>query len=672
MESAAAMNTENASEGGARELLRVLLIEDDEDDHYLIRLSLDEAFGSGYALEWVRDYEAGRVALLRCGYDVCLLDDHLGQGSGLNLLREAHDCRAPVIMLTANTDYDADFRAMKAGVSDYLLKGEFSPRLLERSIRYAIERRHTESELEEYRENLERLVHQRTAELEDAYQRLLGEMSERERAEEALRESEARHRILIEDALDIIYTISIDGIVTSLNPAFETITGWSVAEWVGRDYSELVHPEDLPVVRDRIRGLIRNKSVPPAELRIRSKSGDYRTLEFRTSAQFEGPKVRGVHGVARDITMRKRSEEALQARNAFLNHVIESLTHPFYVLDANTYRVEMANSAARAETPLHENMPCYVLHGNTEPCTGADHVCTLQRVKQTKAAVRVEHIHRDREGNPRHVEVYGYPIFDERGEVAQVIEYSLDISERKRLEVELRQNAEKTKLFAYSVSHDLKSPLVGIVGLTRILHRKYAGVLDEAGGKFCDQILKASEQALRLVEEINAYVRSKELPLQFERIRPGDVLKTVRAEFAALLGVRQVTWLEPDTFPEIVADRVSLLRIFRNLIDNAFKYGGEYLSRITIGLAENADTVTFSVSDDGVGLGKQDCETVFEIFERTATSKGSEGTGLGLAIVKELVVKHRGRVWVESGNERGATFYFSLSKKLKEVTAPAA
>lgn len=670
MEYSPAMKPDREPDNTAPQILRVLLIEDDPDDHYLIRLSLEDAFGTGYVLEWARDQESGQKAIERCAFDVCLLDYHLEPGSGLELLREVRriSCTAPVIMLTANGDYEADLRAMRAGASDYLLKGEFSPRLLERSIRYAVERARAEEELREYRENLEELVHERTAELEEAYHRLVEEANVRRRAEEALRESEARHRQIVENALDIIYAIDVDGTVTSVNPAFEAVTGWPAARWVGSSYAELIHPEDLPVVRERFRKLARRTSIPPAEVRILSKNGEYRTLELRTSAQFEGNRVVGVHGVARDVTERRRYEEALQARNAFLNHVIESLTHPFYVLDANTYRVEMANSAARAETPLEENVPCYVLHGNTEPCQGADHVCTLQHVKETRAAVRVEHTHRDREGKPHHVEVHGYPIFNDKGEVAQIIEYSLDISDRKRMEEELRQHAEKTKLFAYSVSHDLKSPLTGIVGLTRLLHKKYAPMLDEKGRKYCDQILKASEQALMLVEEINAYIRSKELPLHFERVQPREVLKTVRTEFAALLGVRQVAWEEPKAFPELVADRVSLLRIFRNLVENAFKYGGKSLSHIVIGREETEEEVIFSVTDDGVGLRRQDCETVFNLFERSATSRGSEGSGLGLAIVKELVEKHRGRVWAEPGRERGASFHFSVAKGLAETS----
>ena len=111
--------------------------------------------------------------------------------------------------------------------------------------------------------------------------------------------------------------------------------------------------------------------------------------------------------------------------------------------------------------------------------------------------------------------------------------------------------------------------------------------------------------------------------------------------------------MEPETIPLINADRLSLIRVFRNLVDNALKYGGEGLSEIRIGYAEDQEFHILSVADDGVGMQKQDSEKVFEIFQRHKTSKGTEGTGLGLAIIKVIADRHRGSVRMEPGSGKG-------------------
>lgn len=250
------------------------------------------------------------------------------------------------------------------------------------------------------------------------------------------------------------------------------------------------------------------------------------------------------------------------------------------------------------------------------------------------------------------------------GDLAEVVCIGTDITELKHMQEELHHQAEKIKRFAYSVSHDLKSPIIGITGLTRLLHRQYKDMLDEKGRKYCEQILKSSEQATALVEEINQYIKARELPLFFETVKPKEILRMIRGEFDPLLNMRQIEWKEPEQMPPIVADRLSLSRIFRNLVDNALKYGGEPLSKIEIGYDVTGEYHVFSIHDNGMGIKAEGCEKIFDLFQRNESSRGVEGTGLGLAIVKELVEKHQGMVSVESGPESGTTFSVSISRYL--------
>lgn len=237
-----------------------------------------------------------------------------------------------------------------------------------------------------------------------------------------------------------------------------------------------------------------------------------------------------------------------------------------------------------------------------------------------------------------------------------------EIRERRLIEEALEKGAEKIKVFAYSVIHDLKNPAIGIYGVTNLLKRQYGDLLDERGRKYCDQIMQASEQIATLLKKINAYIVTKEAPLNIKLIDLKEIFQLLKDEFSEQLELRQIRWREPEVIPEIRADGLYILRALRNLVDNALKYGGEGLSEISLGYEADSHYHVLSVKDNGVGLKLADPESIFKAFQRHDTSGGVEGSGLGLAIVKEIAERHNGRVWVESAPGQGATFFISIAK----------
>ncbi len=166
--------------------VRVLLIDDDEEDFLIVSDMLDEI--ARFSLDWVQTYEAGLEAIARQEHDVYLLDYLIGAHNGLDLLKEAvaGGCKAPIIFLTAHGNYSVDLKVMEAGASDYLVKGEFTSPILERSIRYSLMGKRIEEELKEHRNNLEELVRRRTIQHAEA----------RGDAERRANEAEQRQAIL--------------------------------------------------------------------------------------------------------------------------------------------------------------------------------------------------------------------------------------------------------------------------------------------------------------------------------------------------------------------------------------------------------------------------------------------------------------------------------------------
>ena len=240
-----------------------------------------------------------------------------------------------------------------------------------------------------------------------------------------------------------------------------------------------------------------------------------------------------------------------------------------------------------------------------------------------------------------------------------------DVTDRMRAEKALKESAEKIKLLAYSVSHDLKNPTIGIYMLAKALQEKYSGILDEKGKKYCELIQKTSEQLSTLVGQINFYISTKELPLNIERVNLNQVFDNVRHEFSDRIIFRQIRWLQPEKHLEINVDRLAILRVLRNFVDNALKYGGEELSKIEIGYEESHEFHILSVMDDGIGIARGDSKNIFDLFSRAVTSRDIDGAGIGLAIANEIAEQHKGKVWAEPCKEKGAIFFISILKAIR-------
>src|SRR5207237_3141003 len=146
----------------------------------------------------------------------------------------------------------------------------------------------------------------------------------------ALRQSEERYRSLVENAKDVIYTLSTDGRITSLNPCFETITGWPLADWMGKPFAPIVHHDDLPVALEFFQRVLRGETLPIFELRVRVKSGEYIHGEFTKTPLIKDGQVVGVLGIGRDITERKRSQAALRRLNQTLEEEAKRIAHALH------------------------------------------------------------------------------------------------------------------------------------------------------------------------------------------------------------------------------------------------------------------------------------------------------------------------------------------------------
>lgn len=256
----------------------------------------------------------------------------------------------------------------------------------------------------------------------------------------------------------------------------------------------------------------------------------------------------------------------------------------------------------------------------------------------------------------------------------------VEVDERKRVQQALKVNQGKMQVlldeltaknaelesFVYTVSHDLKTPIVTIEGFIGALREDFSEHISEVSEQYLGHMSKAAQKMERLISELLNYSRIGRLEGEktvFSMSRPfTDALATLHSQVASL-GI--AVTLQVD-LPAVYGDRKRIEQAVYNLLSNAVKYIGADNPgpRIDIGCTEQNQESVFWVRDNGIGIDPRYFDKIFQIFERLPPAKlAAEGTGIGLAIVKRIIEHHGGRIWLTSELGRGTTFYFTVKAK---------
>ncbi len=541
--------------------------------------------------------------------------------------------------------------------------------------------------------------------------------------EEDLRRSEERFRTFADSTYDWETWRAPDGKYLYVSPSCERITGYRSEEFIADPslVTRIVHPDDQAAVTKHVLEDLGTHQPLHMDFRIITRTGEERFISHYCQGVFgKDGEWLGRRASNRDISIRKHAEMELRRVNRALKVLGESgqamaraadekeflAEVSRMIVDVGGYRLAWIGFAQEDEKKsVRPVAQAGFEDGYLEKAditwadtqrgrgptgtsirTGRPTVCKNILKDPRFAPWRGEAVRRGygssialpvRTGDKviGALNIYATEPDAFHAEEVQLLEELVsDISygltalrnkfDREKAEEALVKSSNKIKMFAYSVSHDLKNPAIAVYGLAKRLNRYSKDRLDERGRTYCDQIMKASEHIASLVEKINLYIKTKEVPLSIEKVRLKDIVDTVKEEFAPQLAGRQIRWLEPEAIPEVNADRTSMVRVLRNLVDNALKYGGHDLSEIRISYQESEDTHILSVEDDGIGLRDEDAKTLFGPFKRKRMAGKVEGAGLGLAIVKEIAEQHKGRVWLEPALRKGAAFHVSISKNL--------
>lgn len=254
-----------------------------------------------------------------------------------------------------------------------------------------------------------------------------------------------------------------------------------------------------------------------------------------------------------------------------------------------------------------------------------------------------------------------------------------EVNERKRAEEVLRKNEKKLEAlvaevaaknveleaFVYTVSHDLKTPIVTIDGFIGALKEDFGNILPQEGEEYLRYISDAARKMESLINDLldlSRIGRLSEKKASFPFVElVQDALETLQPQIKA----RGIVVNVSEDLPVIYGEKKRLGQVVDNLLANAVKYIGKDnpSPRIVVGVQEQEGQETFFVRDNGIGIEEKYFDTIFQIFQRLPSAKKlGEGTGIGLTIVKRIVENHRGRVWVTSEPGKGSTFFFTLNE----------
>jgi PAS domain S-box-containing protein len=551
------------------------------------------------------------------------------------------------------------------------------------------------------------------------FTRVLHDMTAHKQAEDALRqanreliESEERFRLLVDPVKEYaIYMLDPQGCVVTWNAGAERCKGYAAAEVIGRHVSMFFLPEDAEA------------GLPARELATAEREGRFETEGWRlrkdgtrfwalvtvTATYRQDGTLRGFAKVTRDLTVQKQAEDALRSLNAQLERYrifVENIDeYAIYTLDTDGMITSWGTGAQKVSGAGPEE----VMGRHYSMFFPPADVLARAPQKEMAEAARSGRYMTDAwmvtpDGERKWSSGVLTAVRNEGGKLTGFIRVARDMTKQKRLEeslerlkadleirveertrqlestmVELRYKNQEVEAFVYIVSHDLRAPLVNLMGFARELDGSCASLKSlveacdlpkaQSGAVFdiLDEDMPSamhfiSQSALKFERLIDALLILSRHGRQVYRIVDLDVGEVVANAVATFQ--QQITEAGAEVkvggLPSVKADMTALGQVFSNLIGNSLKYRSPERSlKLEVGGAIEEGVVHYWVRDNGLGIAEVSKSRLFQVFQRFHPQQ-AQGEGMGLAIAHRIVERHGGRIWAESREGEGTTFHFSL------------
>jgi PAS domain S-box-containing protein len=522
---------------------------------------------------------------------------------------------------------------------------------------------------------------------------IVRDVTERKKAQEALRESEENYRRIFQLSPESIFLIGVDGIISNVNDSACRRLGYAAGEILGRNIKDLAFLSDgsRAIVIDSFRRRMAGEELPPYEIGLTTKAGEILTVELVASPLYDGAgRIYGDLVMAIDITERKKNEEALRQseekyRSLFENAVIgvfKETADGKRFLDVNPAMTRLfgygspeemvsavsdIGSEIYADESQRQNVMAQILDGGGTLFRFENGYVRKDGSRFT-GSLNIR-IMRDSEGKPMYLEGFVEDITERKRAEEGIRLYTATleqkVSERtaelQKANEEIRRLLETKSQFISQLSHDLRTPLTPMLALMPQISEH---LTDQKDKERFEVVRRNVEYMKKLVTDTLNLARLESGTLLLEKSRVDlkrlaeNLLADHWSEFEKA-GMKASSDVQEGLAAD--ADELRLKEVLDNIIVNSIKYspkGGPLLMSANRAGGE----IEYSVSDSGIGLEKDQLERIFLEFYKVDTSRHDlYSTGLGLAICKRIIEKHGGRIWAESeGLDKGTTIRFTL------------
>jgi len=505
-----------------------------------------------------------------------------------------------------------------------------------------------------------------------SYVATLIDMTEHQRTEEKLRQSDKRYRLLAENAADVIWTVDLNMRLTYISPSVTRLLGYSVEEAMAKGMEEVFTPASFEVAMKALAEELaienmENKDLPRSrtlELELICKDGSIVPVEINCSflRDADGRAVE-ILVIARGISERKRVEEQIKHAAQEWRMTFDSISDLVSIHDKDNKIVRVNRAYADAFNMKPKDLigkPCYeVVHGTKEPWPHCPHKQTLE----TKKPAGAEFF------EPRlgiYLQVSTSPMFNEKGEVVGSVHVARDITERKQMEERERQMQQELSLssrlasigeLASGVAHEINNPLTAVIGFSQML-------MGRDIPKDIKQDLKIvndnAQRVAKIVKNLLTFARQRKGAKEYVDIN-SVVLRVLelRTYEMNLSNIEVITQLAPD-LPWTMANTGQLQQVFLNIILNAEQAmtKAHNKGKLSVKTQQIGNNIRASFEDDGPGIARENLDRIFDPFFTTKGVAG--GTGLGLSLSYGIIKEHNGGIYARSELGKGATLFVEL------------
>ena len=506
----------------------------------------------------------------------------------------------------------------------------------------------------------------------------------RKKIERKLQKSEELYRSFFDTTPMAFIVWDKDCRIIEWNTQAEKIFGYKMAETKERKFIDLIIPEtEKEDMQQKAESLL-NGEIPKNDIRQHiTKNGTMIWCEWNSARlRDENGEITGVMSLGLNVTERIKTENQLKESERTYREIFEGSNDVIYIHDIKTGAIIDVNSKV---SELFGYKPSELFGKTVEllsvdepPYTAAESAQWIRKSIEEGPQI-FEWMARNKKGEAFWVEVsLKKASITGKDRLMAVVR---DIRQRKAAEIELTEYREhledlvdqraaeikaknkELEMFTYSVSHDLKAPLRGIDGYSRLLVEEYSDRLDEEGLFFLNNVRQGTTQMNKLIEDLLAYSRMERKEIHHTSIDLNSLVENLVSQRTHDIEQYGINLKIDVPFRTIESDTETLRQVLTNYLDNAIKYSKKGITNtVTIGGSQDDDYWTLWVKDSGIGFDPKYLDRIFEIFQRLHRAEEYPGTGVGLAIVRKAVERIGGRVRANSFPGKGSTFYLDIPK----------